>query len=136
MSTETTRLDPERVEGIFVDCLFREEELGPEGESHEGRLPEDHVRVDGIVNHFAFHPGRVAEHADEVAALLAELPDEFKKSAGGGWSFLNACMDRHGQQWTGLHRTMEHPAWRRAASLARCPARCGLSSPAACRTTS
>jgi hypothetical protein len=39
--------------------------------------------------------------------MLAELPDMFKESGGGGWSFLNACDDRHGNQWTGLHQRME-----------------------------
>jgi hypothetical protein len=46
--------------------------------------------------------------AAEIRAMLAELPDQYRKSGGGGWSFLNACDDRHGTQWTGFHRTMEH----------------------------
>lgn len=29
------------------------------------------------------------------------------KSSGGGWTFLNACHDRHGNLWTGFHRRME-----------------------------
>jgi len=35
------------------------------------------------------------------------LPEQFKGSAGGGWSFLNACDDKHGNQWTDLHLRME-----------------------------
>jgi len=25
----------------------------------------------------------------------------------GGWTFLNACQDKHGRLWTGLHQTVE-----------------------------
>lgn len=39
--------------------------------------------------------------------MLAELPDDFKISRGGSYSFLNACLDKHGNQWTGLHRAQE-----------------------------
>ncbi|NQT49448.1 hypothetical protein HQ571_02010 [Candidatus Kuenenbacteria bacterium] len=39
--------------------------------------------------------------------MLAELPDEFKESGGGGMSFMNACYDRNGNQWTGMHKRME-----------------------------
>jgi hypothetical protein len=39
--------------------------------------------------------------------MLSDLPDEFQARKGGGWSFLNACMDRHGHQWTGLHQQQE-----------------------------
>jgi hypothetical protein len=31
--------------------------------------------------------------------MLAELPDNFHEKKGGGWTFLNGCMDRHGNQW-------------------------------------
>jgi hypothetical protein len=92
----TMVLDPERVEAIFKDCLFK-----------EGEPTEPRVEVEGIVNRFGFHPERVEQHSEEIGALLAELPDEFKQSSGGGWTFLNACNDRHGNQWTGLHQRME-----------------------------
>ena len=39
--------------------------------------------------------------------MLGELPDEFHQVGGGGWSFLNACNNRHGELWTGEHRIME-----------------------------
>lgn len=90
------KLTPEKVESIFLDCLFKEEED-----------TSNHIKAEGIVHTVGFHPGRLESHKEEVEELLEELPDEFKKSGGGGWSFLNACNDRHGNQWTGLHRTME-----------------------------
>lgn len=88
------------VEKVVRECLFREEELV------DGEPPEDMVRVEGIVGDYGFHPGRLVEHADEITAMLLELPPEFMASGGGGMSFLNACMDKHGNLWTGLHRTM------------------------------
>jgi hypothetical protein len=39
--------------------------------------------------------------------MLSDLPDEFQASGGGGWSFLNACMTKTGEQWTGMHPTMD-----------------------------
>lgn len=90
-----TKLTSEAVNALALECLFR-----------EGEPTHDAIKVDGIVGKFGFHPARIAENADAIAALLAELPDEFHASKGGGWSFLNACMDRNGAQW-GEHRDME-----------------------------
>ena len=42
--------------------------------------------------------------------MLVELPNEFMEESaggGGGWSFLNTCYDKNGDQWTGMHLTME-----------------------------
>jgi hypothetical protein len=90
------KLTSEAVDDLMSECLFADDEP-----------MENAVEVEGIVNRYAFHPTRVAEHADEIGALLAELPDEFQAGRGGGWSFLNACDDRTGRQWTGLHQQME-----------------------------
>ena len=89
-------LTDERVTTIFRDCLFK----GDEDTS-------SHIRSAGIMMTVGFHPGRLEGHAKEIVAMLHELPDTFLKSKGGGWSFLNACMDRHGNQWTDFHRTMD-----------------------------
>lgn len=43
----------------------------------------------------------------QISELLVELPNEFQASKGGGWSFLNACLTRDGEQWTDLHLVME-----------------------------
>ena len=91
-----TVLSPERVEQVFHDCLFRAEEDA-----------SNHVKAEGITMTVGFNPERLKTHKAEIEALLDELPDDFKKSGGGGTSFLNACMDRYGDQWTGLHQRME-----------------------------
>lgn len=89
-------LNPERVEFVFGDCLFKV------GEDTTNRIVVDGVQVSN-----AFNPERLASHTREIIAMLGELPDQFKLSSGGGWSFLNACNDKHGNQWTGFHPVMD-----------------------------
>lgn len=90
-------LTADRVEQIFLDCLFRDDEN-----------TDAPVIAQGILNNFGFHAERLAGHREEIGAMLRELPTEFQQDGGGGMSFLNACMDRHGNQWTGLHQTQDH----------------------------
>lgn len=89
-------LNAERVQQIFLACLFKDDE------DHNKYIP-----APGITTDVGFHPGRIEAHKAEIARMLDELPDEFKESDGGGMSFLNACNDRHGNQWASLHKTME-----------------------------
>lgn len=84
----TFRLTAEQVEQTFKACQGVD------------------VEVDAIVGLVRFDKSKLADHAELVAAMLLELPTEFRADGGGGWSFLNACNDRHGNQWTGFHRTM------------------------------
>jgi len=97
-------LTADRVEEIMKDCLFRDDEI-KDGQPID---PDMMVQVEGIVNNFGLHKERVESHKDEIHAMLKELPDQFHEKKGGGWSFLNACSNRYGEQWTGFHRTMEH----------------------------
>jgi hypothetical protein len=97
-------IDPEAVEKVFLDCLFRDDEVV------NGVPTTEPVVVEGITSMFGFHPERLQSHRDEVAGWLLLLPVEFQSTAqggGGGWSFLNACDDVNGNQWTGLHQRME-----------------------------
>jgi hypothetical protein len=93
----TTKLNADRVNEIFLDCLFKE------GEDHE-----NHVVAEGIKSKVGFHPERLEGHREEIFGMLKELPEEFMKTSDlGGWSFLNACLDKDGNQWTGFHQRME-----------------------------
>lgn len=92
----TVVLDAERVERIFLDCLFK-----------DGEDTSNHVVAEGIMQTVGFNPERLESYRSEIEALLDELPDEFKASGGGGWTSLNACMDRHGSRWTGLTQRIE-----------------------------
>lgn len=91
-----TALNPQRVEEIFLDCLFK-----------DGEDRSSYVKAQGIQMAVGFHPDRLENHKTEIEALLDELPDEFRLSGGGGMSFLQACNDKHGYQWTGLHQHMD-----------------------------
>lgn len=70
---------------------------------HLGEAP---LVVKGIVQAFQFSPATIAEQKDNISALLAELPRQFRADEGGGWSFLQACMRQDGSQW-GEHPDME-----------------------------
>lgn len=85
----------ERVHALFLDCLFR-----------DGENFDNHVAVEGITANFGLHPDRLAGHRAEIAECLRELPDTFHVQKGGGHSFLNACVDRHGNHWA-EHPTMQ-----------------------------
>lgn len=85
----------ERVQAVFMDCLFK-----------EGEPTDSAVIGKGVVRDFGFHPERLANHKAEIAEMCNELPDTFQKKSGGGWSFLNLCMDKHGTQW-GEHANCE-----------------------------
>ncbi|MBA3679558.1 hypothetical protein H0W80_05260 [Candidatus Saccharibacteria bacterium] len=94
--SDTLVLNPHNVVEIFEDCLFR-----------DGEDTTDHIVAEGIMMKAGFNPTRLNAHQPEIEAMLAELPDDYRESGGGGMSFLNACMDRHGNQWTGMHQTMD-----------------------------
>lgn len=97
-------IDPERVNEIFLDCFYTKDEFEDLNE-----IPEDAVIVEGIAPNrkFGFHPGRLESHREEVRGFLDQLPEPFHEGTGDGWSFLNACETKDGEQWTGLHQRME-----------------------------
>lgn len=95
MSTNVI-LDPERVNAIFMDCMFASDED-----------TSGYIEADGISCKVAFHPKRIENHREEIISMLNELPNEFNESGGGGMSFVMACYDKHGNLWTGLHTRMD-----------------------------
>jgi hypothetical protein len=96
-------IDTKRLEDIFLDCLFRDEEIV------DGKPTSDPIIVDGITMNVGFHKERLISYKDELKKMLDALPTEFQptsKEGGGGWSFLNMCNTKDGYQW-GEHRNME-----------------------------
>lgn len=96
---------PEILTAAKVDELF-DASLFKEGENTDGA-----ILTEGIVCRFGFHPDRVKGILPELVKLLDELPDEFQSTAkgekmGGGYTFLNACLDKDGRQW-GEHTHVE-----------------------------
>lgn len=88
-------INAQEVEDVFKDCLFQ-----------DGEDTSNHIKAPGIVHPVGFHPGRLAKNKEKIVAFLSQLPTEFHKNSGGGWSFLNACMTKDGEQW-GEHINME-----------------------------
>ena len=82
----------ELTSNAFMDCLLE-----------EGEDTTNHVKVEGLTSMFGLHPQRLEEKRELVTALLAELPAEFKE----GWSFLNLCTTKDGEQWTDMHLVCE-----------------------------
>lgn len=90
------KLTSQKVESIFLNSLFK-----------EGEDTSNYVKAEGITLSVGFNPERLDSYKPEIEAMLGELPEEFMESKGAGWSFLNACNDRNGNQWSGQHQTME-----------------------------
>lgn len=99
MTTVTASINPQRVEAIFRDCLFRD------GEDCRFCLFPNVANIE--FERATFHSGRVETHAPEISLMLDELPSGFKKDQGGGMVWDEACKDRHGRQWTDLDISME-----------------------------
>ena len=89
---EDARLTSERVDEIMKKCTA-------------GR-PDTGLIVEGILHKFEFDPGQITRHEQEIGQMLDQLPSEFHAEGGGGMSFLQACVDKHGNQW-GEHIHME-----------------------------
>jgi hypothetical protein len=89
-------LESKRVEDVFMDCLFE-----------DGEDTSNHILVEGITSKVGFNPNKINLYNDEITKMLMELPKEFHSNSGGGMSFLNACNDKNGRQWTDFHQRME-----------------------------
>lgn len=92
-------IDSTEVHDTFLGCLFK-----------DGEDRTNFVEAHGVNMRVGFHPDRLKDAAAKVRTWLDALPVAFRISgglAGGGWSFLQACEDRDGNQWTGLHQTMD-----------------------------
>jgi len=92
------KLTSKNVETIFLACLYQE------GEDTTGQ-----IQAEGITNKFGFNPGRLSANEESIKDLLFQLPKEFMRSGGGGYTFLNGCLDAKGDQWgeqTSVHELL------------------------------
>lgn len=90
------KLTSENVHDTFINCLFK-----------DGESTENYIIGEGVVTKAGFHPERLKESESLIDEMLNDLPDDFKKTGGGGMSFLNLCKDKEGNQWTDFHKTMD-----------------------------
>jgi hypothetical protein len=84
------------VHNIFVDCLYREDEMRGISIHELAESAHGHGVVHKVV---PLHPERLATHKEEINDLLDELHNDFKE----GMSFLKMPFDKHNHQWG------EHP---------------------------
>jgi len=92
------KLTSENVETVFMNCLFEKE-----SDSNS----DNTIVVKGIISNFGFNKSQIEKYEPDIYDMLKQLPDGFQNHSGGGMSFLNACNDKNGVQWTGFHQKME-----------------------------
>lgn len=90
------KLTAENVNKVFLFCSLSE--YDGHGESKE---------VNGVMLSVWFSKTRLEQSKQDIVDMLNCLPDNFKKSGGGGWSFLNMCQDNNDEQWTGFHSDID-----------------------------
>jgi len=98
-------LNTKNVKKVFMDCLFNDEEI-----NKDINLPLDLtklIKVEGITSNFGFNLDKLNKNKKNIIDLLKQLPDTFYKNKGGGWTFLNLCLNNKNEIWTGFHLVME-----------------------------
>ncbi len=81
-------LNASNVENVLKDCLF-----------NEGENTNDAIRVQGVRLDIGFKPEKIELNKTDIKAMLLQLPEEFMKSKGKGYSFLAAINTNEGEQW-------------------------------------
>ena len=76
----------------FKDCLFQKDED-----------TINLIMIKVLIFNFALHKQRLERKRELVAALVAELSNEFKK----GSTLQNLCFTKDGEQWTDLYYICE-----------------------------
>ena len=81
-------LTPELVNSVFKKCFLTE--AGKNVKTIPVEFGDQTFKFD----HLSIEANKV-----EIEKMLEELPPQFKE----GESFLNACLDKNGNLWTGVH---------------------------------
>lgn len=90
-------LTAEAVETTFFNCL-PEVPIDPDAPT---------IDAQGIQMKITFSEALIEKYREAIESFLSQLPMNFRKTHGGGWSFLNMCLDNEGNHWADLHRTMD-----------------------------
>lgn len=90
-------IDPGRVNDLFKDCLFSSEEI-------INNIPiYEPIYAEGITMTVGFNSIKIEKNKEEIISIIDNLHPTFKE----GWTFLNLCMDKKENIWTGNHSTMQ-----------------------------
>ena len=78
--SESIELNGHNVQKVFLDCLFRDEELV------DGKPTVPYTAVQNLTKNIGFHSGRLEEHRQDIIDFCQQLPETFHMDTGGGWS--------------------------------------------------
>ncbi len=57
------------------------------------------IKVEATINVYGLDKEKLETHREFVIETLKQLPPEFMKTTGGGWSLMNMVADKDGNQW-------------------------------------
>ncbi len=83
------KLTAQNVNNVFLECLANKH--------------EEMTVVEGVKIKAGFNLAKIKENHCKIHSMLECLDDNFFAGAGGGWTFLKICADKHGTLWTGDH---------------------------------
>lgn len=92
-------INSEKLNEMLLDCLFKDDEVKDRKLINE----DDAIYVDSIGCRFGLHKGRLENHREDIKEMIEQLPESFKE----GDSFLNLCITKDEEQWTGFHSVCE-----------------------------
>lgn len=90
------QLTAENVHNTLMDCLFK-----------SGEDTTLHKVGEGVMTSVGLHPDRLEAKRTDIENMLSELPEQFMVGVGGGWSFMNACVKKDGNQWADTHQAVD-----------------------------
>lgn len=90
LNYKVMKLTAQNVESVLTDCLFK-----------DGEDTTNYVKAECVMMKIGFNPERLEGHKENIEKMLKQLPKEFMKDGGGGYSFLNACVTAEGEEWGG-----------------------------------
>lgn len=86
------------VENLFLSCLYK-----------KGEDASNALIVQGVKLKVGFNPERIQENKTEIENLLSQCHTNFfDSSEAKGWTFLNFCLDKNEEQWTGVHAVCDN----------------------------
>lgn len=93
-------LTSKNLQDVYWDCHFN-------GRDQNMPLGITIKEFSGVGTITDLHMEKVELNREKIEALLSQLPTNFYEKKGGGWTFLNACIDNKGNQWTDHHSVVD-----------------------------
>lgn len=88
-------LTSKNVTAIYFKCITPDTKVG------------QNVYAAGVLYDVNFFAPHLEANKENIESMIDQLPDGFKQDTGGGNSFLNMCLDKNDNMWTGEHVVVE-----------------------------